>query len=77
MKFSAWDNFEPQLYQHTIDVKTENSWRVKRLNSCCYIGLDFLFQKITTITKKNQHFSREMHLKITLLSPGLKLSNCE
>jgi hypothetical protein len=40
------------------------------------VGLDKLLQKtLITTTKKNEPFSQEMHLKITLSIRGLKLPN--
>jgi hypothetical protein len=38
------------------------------------IGLDSVFHKTPNITPNNEPFSQEMHLKIPLLSIGLKLS---
>ncbi len=58
-------------------VKIENSWQVKKMNWCHEIGLDSRasFGKPRSSPSKNEPLSQEMHLKIPLLSQGLKLSN--
>jgi hypothetical protein len=53
----------------------KNKGRAKRQHWCHSIGLDFLFQKTTLITRqKNETLSQEMNLKIPLSSRGFELS---
>ncbi len=54
--------------------RQNKTWRVKSRHWCHEKRLDSLFQKTPIITpKKNEPFSQEMHMKIPLLSRGLKL----
>ncbi len=65
-------------YVVAMDYRCEDSKkssRVKMQNSChLLIGLDNSFRKPWTSPPKNEQFSQEMHLKIPLLSRGLRLS---
>ncbi len=71
-------NAPPSLILRTIDYGCEYSQKCQKLRGdigvISYV-LTFSYRKPRSSTPKNKPFSQEMHLKIPLLSRGLKLSN--